>query len=180
MVTEYIQSEKDLNECYDIKNKYISSVKNINNTSKYVKKLCDIIVNMDRVYKYVHNIAKTLNDNIEKYKDFVFWQKGKIVVKQEIIDDWNFIYSIRNKIEHPDDLKTTFFTRHSKEATMPQVIISNQKYDLLNLAEKSLLSVFVLAKSIVAASFLYNKYVIAFTDETGTKLFSTFKQKNSV
>ncbi len=172
ILTEYIESEKDLNKCYEIKNKYISNNDNVNNTSKYVKKLCDIIVNMDRVYKYVWNIAKLLNDDIDSYDKFINWQQGKIIVDKNILDDWKFIYSIRNEIEHPQNLKTTFFKRNELSVKTPKIIIKNIEYDLLELGEKSLQYIFVLSRAIISTAFLYSKYVICFTDETRTRLYS--------
>lgn len=172
MLIEFIQTERNLNECYLIMKDYIVNIDNINNTSKYVKLIFDIIINMDRAYKYVWNIAKLLNDNIESYTGFTSWQKGKIKVSQEVIDNWDFIYSVRNLIEHPESLDTTFFKRNGANIITPKIIIDNKKYDLLQLGEKSLQSIFILSKGIIGASFLYSKYVVAFTDETRTKLFS--------
>ncbi|MBE6147754.1 MAG: hypothetical protein E7168_05450 [Firmicutes bacterium] len=173
ILIEYIESEKNLNECYEIKNKYISNIDNVNNTSKYVKKLCDIIVNMDRVYKYVWNIAKLLNDDIESYDKFITWQNGKIDIEKSILDGWKFIYSVRNVIEHPENLKTTFFKKNELYVKTPKIILNNTEYDLLELGEKSLQYVFVLSRAIISAAFLYSKYVICFTDETRTRLYTT-------
>lgn len=172
ILIEYIESEKALNECRLIKNNYINHIDNNNNTSKYVKLIFDIIVNMDRCYKYVWNIAKLLNDNIRSYKEFVEWQKGKINVKQEVLECWNFIYSIRNKIEHPEDLNTTSFSKAKVTIEIPKIIIDNNEYDLLQLGEDSLVSVFIISKAIIAISFLYSKFVVCFTDEKRKILYT--------
>lgn len=171
LLIEYIESEKTLNECRLIKTKYESNTDNINNSSKYVKLIFDIIVNMDRCYKYVWNIAKLLNDNIKSYKNFTEWQQGKIKVDPEVLKEWDFIYSIRNKIEHPEDLNTTSFQRTLNGSKSPKIIIKEKEYDLLELGEKSLISVLVISKAIIAISFLYSKFAIYFTDETRTTLY---------
>lgn len=178
ILTEYIQSEKSLRECYEIKDKYINNVDNINNTSIYVKKLCDIIVNMDRVYKYIWNIAKLLNDNIDSYQSFINWQQGKIIVENNILEEWNFIYSVRNEIEHPQNLKTTFFKRNESYVKTPKIVMNNIEYDLLELGEKSLQYVFILSKAIIPSAFLYSKYVVCFTDKTRTHLYGIKSTNN--
>lgn len=172
ILIEYIQSEKNLNECYEITKKYIRNIDNINNTSIYVKKICDIIVNMDRVYKYIWNIAKILNDNIESYSEFISWQKKNIKIDEDIFNEWDFIYLVRNEIEHPKNLKTTFFKRNELSIKTPKIIFQGKEYDLLDLGEKTLKCVFILSKAIISVAFLHSKYVICFTDENRTKLYS--------
>lgn len=173
LLIEYIESEKTLNECQLFKTKYESNIDNINNSSKYVKSIFNIIVNMDRCYKYVWNIAKLLNDNIESYNNFIEWQRGKININSEILKEWDFIYFIRNKIEHPEDLDTTSFQRTVIGNKSPKIIIEEKEYDLLELGENSLTSVLVISKAIIAISFLYSKFVTCFTDETRTIIYKS-------
>lgn len=172
ILIEFIQSEENLNDCYDIKDRYASNIDHINNTNKFVKKICDIIVNMDRVYKYVWNIAKILNDDMDSYNKFLLWQKDKIKINNNVSEGWNLIYSLRNEIEHPQKMKTTFFKRTKSYIILPKAIVDSKEYDLLELGEKALLYAFILSKSIISASFLYSKYVTCFTDESRTKLYS--------
>jgi len=171
ILIEFIQSEEYLKECYDIRDRYISNKDNINNTSRYIKKLCDIIVNMDRVYKYVWNIAKILNDDIESYNKYLAWQSDKIKFNNDVLEGWKLVYSIRNELEHPKNIKTTFFRRIESNVILPKIIFNAKEYDLLELSEKALQYAFIILKSIIPVAFLYSKYVICFTDESRTKLY---------
>ena len=137
----------------------------------------DIIINMDRVYKYLWNISKLLVDGIESYENYMMWQKQTTNIKDEIREEWNLIYSIRNEIEHPKNLTTTFFERIGNNIIVPQIIYKNKKYDLLQLATKSIQCVYIFVKAIIGASILYSKYVVAFTDEERTKIFLNEKNK---
>lgn len=78
---------------------------------------------------------------------------------------------IINEIEHPENLNTTFFERIGENIVTPQIIYKSKKYDLLEIATKYLQCVSIFLKIIIGASFLYSKYLVAFTDETRTKLF---------
>lgn len=171
ILIEFIENEKKLNECYEIKNIYALHYNNINNTSKYVKINFDIIVSMDRVNKYIWNISKLLVDDIESYEKYMCWQNKTTNIKSQIRDEWKLIYAIRNEIEHPENLNTTFFERIGENIVTPQIIYKSKKYDLLEMATKSLQCVSIFLKIIIGASFLYSKYLVAFTDETRTKLF---------
>lgn len=137
----------------------------------------DIIINMDRVYKYLWNISKLLVDGIESYENYMMWQKQTTNIKDEIREEWNLIYSIRNEIEHPKNLTTTFFERIGNNIIVPQIIYKNKKYDLLQLATKSIQCVYIFVKAIIGASILYSKYVVPFTDEERTKIFLNEKNK---
>ena len=138
ILIEFIENEKKLNECYEIKIIYALHYNNINNTSKYVKINFDIIVSMDRVNKYIWNISKLLVDDIESYEKYMCWQNKTTNIKSQIRDEWKLIYAIRNEIEHPENLNTTFFERIGENIVTPQIIYKSKKYDLLEIATKSL------------------------------------------
>lgn len=177
ILIEFIESEKSLNQCYEIKNKYIKHEDDINNTNIYVKKLCDIIVNMDRANKYIWNISKLLVDRIESYKEYILWQEQVTNIEKDIRDKWDLVYDIRNEIEHPKNLKTTFFTRKRGKTISPEIIYNGINYDLLELSKNSLECVYIFFNTVMGASFLNSKYVIAFTDKERKILYTINKDK---
>ena len=138
ILMEFIESEKMFNECKSIKNKYISNEDDINNTNSYVKNIFNIIVNMDRTYKYLWNMVKDLIDNVESYKKYKLWQDRTTKIGKEINDRWSLIYDIRNEIEHPENIKTTMFSRVNGGSIIPQIIYENKSYDLLEIANDAL------------------------------------------
>jgi len=171
MFVEFIESEKNINKSKKIKSDYIANTDNINNSSIYVKSIMDIIVNMDRAYKYAWNIAILLNEDVEEYKKFLIWQKDKLNISQDVYDVWELIYNIRNNIEHPVKLQTTFFRRNNGNVISPKIIYEGNEYDMLELGESAMKSVLILSQRIIAVSFLCGKYTVAFTDEARKKLF---------
>ena len=171
ILTEFIEDEKRINKCYEIKNRYISHIDDINNTNSYVRDCFDVIVSMDRVNKYICNIAKLLIDNITGYNEYLEWQRKTTNINEKIRDEWKLIYNIRCKIEHPNDLQTTMFTRKGENIDIPQVIYKGEHYDLLELSDKAIQYVFLFFKLNIGAAYLNSKYVIAFTDETRRILY---------
>ena len=171
ILTEFIEDENRLNECFEIKNKYIMHIDNVNNTNKYVRTIFDVIISMDRVNKYIWNISKLLVDNIESYESYIAWQRKTINIPENVRAEWNLIYNIRNTIEHPENLTTTFFKRRGENSEIPQIIYKEKEYDLFELGMESLQCVYIFLETIIGASFLYSKYIVVFTDETRTKLF---------
>ncbi len=166
ILMEFIESEKLINECYSIKNKYISNEDDVNNTNSYLKNIFNIIVNMDRSYKYLWNIVKDLINNVESYKEYILWQKNTTKIGAEVYNKWDFIYNIRNEIEHPENIKTTMFSRVSGGSVIPQIIYKNKSYDLLEIANEALQCMCVYFCIIIQAALLNSKYVVAFTDES--------------
>ena len=166
ILMEFIESEKLINECYNIKNKYISNEDDVNNTNSYVKNIFNIIVNMDRSYKYLWNIVKDLIDNVESYKEYILWQNNTTKIGAEVYNKWDLIYNIRNEIEHPKNIRTTMFSRVNDGSVIPQIIYENKSYDLLELANEALQCMCIYFCTIIQAAFFNSKYVVAFTDES--------------
>ena len=166
ILMEFIESEKLINECYNIKNKYISNEDDVNNTNLYVKNIFNIIVNMDRSYKYLWNIVKDLIDNVESYKEYILWQNNTTKIGTEVYNKWDLIYNIRNEIEHPKNIRTTMFSRVNGGSVIPQIIYENKSYDLLEIANEALQCMCIYFCTIIQAAFLNSKYVVAFTDES--------------
>ena len=175
ILTEFIEAEKNFQRCCTIRDKYILNIDDINNTSSYVKLIFNIIIDMDRANKYLWNISKILVDNVEGYKQYVLWQEQTTKIEKEIREKWNLVYNIRNEIEHPTTLKTTSFARVKGGSVIPQIIYEGKNYDLLEIAKYSLECVCVFLKAIMCASFLYSKYVVAFTDESRKILYGISK-----
>ena len=86
--------------------------------------------------------------------------------KKKVKEKWNLIYNIRNEIEHPKELKTTCFFRENGKVVIPKIIYKSKNYDLLELAEDSLICVYIFFKTIMWGSFLHSKYVKLCTDES--------------
>ena len=164
---EFIESEKLLKKCCEIKDIYISNIDNVNNTSSYVKMTSDIIINMDKVNKYIFSIVKLHIDNISFRKNYISWINGTTNIENEFIDRWILIRDIRNKFEHPDDLETTFFSRTQSGVVFPEIEHNGKYYDLLELSENSLLCICLFFKGIIGAALLHSKYLVMFTDELG-------------
>lgn len=175
ILTEFIESEKNFQKCCQIRDRYISNIDDINNTSSYVKLIFNIIIDMDRANKYLWNISKILVDNIEEYKQYVSWQEQTTKIGKEIREKWNLVYNIRNEIEHPTTLRTTSFARVKGGSVIPQIIYEGKNYDLLEIAKDALECVYIFLKAIMGASFLYSKYVVAFTDESRKILYGIDK-----
>lgn len=176
ILVEFIDAEKRLNQCLEMKNKYIEEINNINNTNTYVKNTTDIIINMDKANKYIWNIAKTMvNDDLIDYKKYIEWRNTKTNIDKKIEERWKLIYKIRCEIEHPQNIKTTSFTKVNGGSVIPQIIYNNNNYDLFDLAYDSIRCVYVFFKAVMGASFLYSKYLIAFTDESRTIIYGDDK-----
>jgi len=175
ILTEFIEAEKNFQKCCEIKDRYISNIDDINNTSSYVKLIFNIIIDMDRANKCLWNISKILVDNVEEYKQYVLWQEQTTKIGKEIREKWNLVYNIRNVIEHPTTLRTTSFARVKGGSVIPQIIYEGKNYDLLEIAKDALECVYIFLKAIMGASFLYSKYVVAFTDESRKILYGTNK-----
>ena len=173
-----LRSENLIVECEKIINEYKLSRKNNSNT--YIKNCYEVIINMDQVHKYVWNICKLLNDNLSDYCSYIKWQKDKINVDEEVYEDWDRIYQIRNSLEHPNKLLSpTLLTKTSEGVIIkPMIIWKEKRYDLLDLAKKSIQISYIFARLVIGASFLYSKYTIVFTDENRTSIYSTCNKKN--
>ncbi len=169
---EFIESEKLLKKCNDIKATYISNINSINNTSSYVKMTFDIIKNMDIVNKYIFSVFKIHVDGINNFKtEYVNWIKRTTKIEDNVIERWILIHNIRCKLEHPESLETTFFSRTQSEVILPKIKYEEEFYDLLQLAEDALSCICLFFKAIIGATLLYSKYLIAFTDESGNALY---------
>lgn len=167
ILIEFIESEKNLNECYEIINQYIEYNNNVNNTYKYSKKLCDIIINMDRVHKYVWCIVKLLNDNADTYDNYEFWKRCIARIENDTLNKWQVIYQIRNELEHPSGFYFTHFKRSIYGIDRPKIVLANNEYDILILAENSLKCIFEIFCKNIEKAFFYSKYTICFTDKKG-------------
>ena len=82
-------------------------------------------------------LSKILNVNINCIREYDF-TKTEDIIYFLLLDSWKFIYSVRNVIEHPENLKTTFFKKNELYVKTPKIILNNTEYDLLELGEKSL------------------------------------------
>lgn len=153
ILMEFIESEKKINECNNIKNKYIKHEDNSNNSNIYFKKISDIIINMDRANKYIHSISSLLVDGIKEYKKYIEWQENTIKIQENIRKEWELIYKIRCKLEHPEELKTTFFERRGETILVPKIIYKNVEYDLLELGEKSIQYVYIFLRLLLKKHF---------------------------
>lgn len=177
ILIEFITSEKSLKKCEEIKDAYISNIDNINNTASYVQSLFDIILAMDRAYKYIWGISKVLIDkNISSHENYILWQKQTTNISEEVREQWQFIYDIRNEIEHPFNRKITQFMRTENNCMTPQIIFKGNNYDLLEIAKTSLVCIHYFFKSIMCSSFFYSKYLVAYTDETRTIIYTAINK----
>ena len=170
-IIEFIECEKLLKKCYEIRDNYLAGTNNENNTTSYVKSICNIIVNMDRVNKYIMNVVNIHIDNISKYSKYKDWVIQNTNISEDIIEKWLFVYKIRSEFEHPEEIQTTNFSHGSKRTKCPEILIEGKTYDLLTLAEDAVFSIALFYKVIISTALLHSKYLILYTDEKGKNLY---------